>query len=94
MIDEEDVVGSRCGRDFGRFRSLACLCWSAHLSRTRRLSLLVGLRRRSSWTADPALLLAHPALLGRFHMARTPRASLRLTRSQPKTQGKRHMLLT
>src|SRR5262245_59731541 len=33
---EEDVIGSRCGRDFGRFRSLARLCWSAHLSRTRR----------------------------------------------------------
>ena len=27
---EEDVIGPRCGRDFGRFRSLARLCWSAH----------------------------------------------------------------
>jgi len=42
---EEDVICSRCGRDFGRFRSLARLCWSAHLSRTRRLSVLVGLCR-------------------------------------------------
>src|SRR6516165_3371285 len=48
---EEDVIGSRCGRDFGRFRSLAW--WSAHLSRTRRLSVLVGLCRCPGWTADP-----------------------------------------
>jgi hypothetical protein len=26
---EEDAIGSRCGRDFGRFRSLARLWWSA-----------------------------------------------------------------
>ena len=39
---EEDVIGARYGRDIGRFRSLARLFWSAHLSRTRRLSVLAG----------------------------------------------------
>lgn len=79
---EEDVIGSRCGRDFGRFRSLAGLCWSAHLSRTRRLSVLVGLYRCPGWRADPPLLLAYPALLGRLCLARAPRAYLRLIRSR------------
>jgi hypothetical protein len=78
---EEDVIGPRCGRDFGRFRSLARLCWSAHLSRTRRLSVLVGLCRCPGWRADLPLLLAYPALLGRFCLARAPRAHLRLIRS-------------
>jgi len=79
---EEDVIGSRCGRDFGRFRSFARLCWSAHLSRTRRLSVLVGLCRCPAWRADPPLLLAYPALLGRLCLARAPRAHLRLIRSR------------
>src|SRR6516164_10418814 len=77
---EEDVIGSRCGRDFGRFRSLA---WcSAHLSRTRRLSVLVGLCRCPGWTADPPLLLAYPALLGWLCLERAPSAHLRLIRSR------------
>jgi hypothetical protein len=79
---EEHVIGPRCGRDFGRFRSLARLCWSAHLSRTRRLSVLVGLCRCSGWRADPRLLLAYPTLLGRLCLARAPRAYLRLSRSR------------
>src|SRR5215471_15182387 len=84
---EEDVIGSRCGRDFGRFRSLARLCserwlgprsWSAHLSRTRRLSALVGVCRCPGWRADRPLLLGESALLGREWLARAPRAGLRL----------------
>ena len=75
---EEDVIGPRCGRDFGRFRSLARLCWSAHLSRPRRLSVLVGLCRCPGWRADAPMLLAYPALLGRLCLARAPRAHLRL----------------
>ena len=77
---EEDVIGPRCGRDFGPFRSPARLCWSAHLSRTRRLSVLVGLCRCPGWRADSPLLLAYPALLGRLCLARAPRAHLRLIR--------------
>jgi hypothetical protein len=89
---EEDVVGSRCRRDFGRFRSLVRLCWSAlrlrprrqsvsaHLSRTRRLSILVGLCRCPGWRADFALPLDNPARLGRACLARAPRAHLRLIR--------------
>ena len=77
---EEDVIGPRCRRDFGPFRSPAGLCWSAHLSRTRRLSVLVGLCRCPGWRADPPLLLAYPALLGRLCLARAPRAHLRLIR--------------
>jgi len=79
---EEDVIGSRCGRDFGRFRSLARLCWSAHLSRTRRLSVLVGLCRCPGWRPGRPLLLAYRALLGRLCLARAPRAHLRLIRSR------------
>ena len=79
---EEDVIGPRCGRDSSRFRSLTRLCWSAHLSRTRRLSVLAGLCRCPGWRADPPLLLAYPALLGRFCLACAPRAHLRLIRSR------------
>jgi hypothetical protein len=75
---EEDANGPCCGRDFGRIRCLAGLRWSAHLSRTRRLSVLVGLCRCPGWRADPPLLLAYPALLGRSCLARAPRAHLRL----------------
>jgi hypothetical protein len=76
---EEDVIGPRCGRDFGPFRSPARLCWSAHLSRTRWLSVLVGLCRCPGWKAGPPLLLGYPGLLGRLCLAQAPRAHLRLT---------------
>src|SRR4029077_20031546 len=79
---EEDVIGSRCGRDFGRFSRLARLCWSAPFSRARRLSVLVGLCRRPGWRPGRPLLLAYRALLGRLCLARAPRAHLRLIRSR------------
>src|SRR6516165_8596262 len=79
---EEDVIGSRCSRDFGCFRSLVRLCWSAHLSRTRWLSVLVGLCRCPGWRAGRPLLLAYRALVGWSCLARAPRAPLLLIRSR------------
>ena len=79
---EEDVIGSRCGREFGRFRSLARLRLSALLFRTRRLSVLFGLCRCTGWRSNRPLLLAYPALLGRLCLAGAPRAHLRLIRSR------------
>src|SRR3974390_719161 len=61
---EKNVFGFRCGRDLGRFRSFGRLYFSAHLSRSSRLSVLVRLYRCPRWRAGRPLLLAYRALLG------------------------------